>query len=105
MLTSGTSTTIYTQPTPAQSLRQPSPNAKTAPSTNRVVSPDTHNGVVSPDTHHGSDNVQLSGSAQAALSVIQEATETAAQTAKEAGTGDIQAQHLIQKEAATRAAQ
>jgi len=43
------------------------------------------------------DSVQISGSAKAAL---QEATETADQTAKEARGGDRQAQHLLATEAA-----
>ncbi|MGD0282978.1 MAG: hypothetical protein ABSB95_11520 [Dissulfurispiraceae bacterium] len=46
------------------------------------------------------DTVQVSSAAQAAL---QEATETAAQTAKEASAGDHQAQRLLAKEAAARA--
>jgi len=47
-----------------------------------------------------SDTVQLSSQAQAAL---QEATETAAQTAKEASQGDLQAKMLLAKQAAARA--
>lgn len=46
------------------------------------------------------DTVQLSSAAQAAL---QEALETPAQTAKEAGTGDPQARRLLAKEAAAKA--
>ena len=48
------------------------------------------------------DTAQLSSAAQAALT---EATETPAQTAKEAGGGDIQAQRLLAKEAAAKADQ
>lgn len=47
-----------------------------------------------------SDTVQLSSSAQAAL---REALETPAQTAKEAGTGDLQAKRLLAKQAAVKA--
>ena len=46
------------------------------------------------------DAVQLSSTAQAAL---QEASETPAQTAKEAGGGDMQAKRLLTKESAGRA--
>ena len=45
------------------------------------------------------DSVQLSSSAQAAL---REALETPAQTAKEAGTGDVQAKRLLAKHAAAK---
>ena len=41
------------------------------------------------------DTVKISAAAQA----LQEATETPAQTAKEAGTGDAQAKRLLAKEA------
>lgn len=47
-----------------------------------------------------SDTVQLSSAAQAAL---REAMETPAQTAKEAGAGDVQAKRLLAKEAAAKA--
>ena len=46
------------------------------------------------------DSVELSSSAQAAL---QEAMETSAQTAKEAGKGDAQAKRLLAREAAAKA--
>ena len=46
------------------------------------------------------DTVQLSSAAQAAL---QEALETPAQTAKEAGGGDLQAKRLVAKQAAAKA--
>jgi hypothetical protein len=48
-----------------------------------------------------SDTVQLSSAAQAAL---REALETPAQTAKEAGTGDLQAKRLLAKEEAAKEA-
>ena len=44
------------------------------------------------------DTVQISSAAKAAL---QEATETAVQTAKEARSGDLQAQRLLAREAAS----
>ena len=45
------------------------------------------------------DTVQVSSAAQA---MLQEATETSAQTAKEASAGDHQAQRLLAKEAAAK---
>jgi len=48
-------------------------------------------------THAHVDTVQLSSAAQAAL---KELTETPAQTAQEAGGGDLQAQRLLAKETA-----
>jgi hypothetical protein len=49
------------------------------------------------------DSVHLSSAAQAQLSAfqaaVQEATETSSQTAKEAMKGDLQAQHLLAREA------
>jgi hypothetical protein len=50
----------------------------------------------------GADSVKLSGAAQAMLAAMQEATETPAQTAKEAGNGDLQAQRLLASEAAAK---
>jgi hypothetical protein len=44
------------------------------------------------------DTVQISAAARS----LQEATETPAQTAKEAAAGDIQAKHLLAKEAAAK---
>jgi hypothetical protein len=49
-----------------------------------------------------SDTVQLSQAAQATLAALQEARETPAQTAQEAGSGDLQAQRLLAKEAAAK---
>jgi hypothetical protein len=46
------------------------------------------------------DHVQLSAAAQSAL---REASETPAQTAKEARQGDVQAKHLLAKQAVARA--
>ncbi len=48
------------------------------------------------------DSVHLSQAAQTTLAVLQEARETPTQTAKEAGHGDLQAQHLLAKEAAAK---
>jgi hypothetical protein len=48
------------------------------------------------------DSVQLSSAAQARLAAMQEATETSAQTAKEASGGDLQAQRLQAREAAAK---
>jgi hypothetical protein len=57
-------------------------------------------------TSTSQDSVQLSSTAQAALAALAEATETPAQTVKEAGTGDLQAQRLLAKEtAASKSAQ
>jgi hypothetical protein len=53
-----------------------------------------------PKAAAGTDSVQLSAAAQAALDALLEATETSAQTAKEAGQGDLQAQRLLARESA-----
>jgi hypothetical protein len=45
------------------------------------------------------DTVQISNAAK----ILQEATETQAQTVKEAGTGDLQARALLAREAAAHA--
>ena len=50
------------------------------------------------------DSVQLSAAGQAALAAMQEATETPAQTAKEAAGGDLQAKRLLAREAAAEPA-
>lgn len=50
------------------------------------------------------DSVTLSKTAQAMLAAMKEATETPAQTVKEAGSGDLQAQRLPAKEAAAKSA-
>jgi len=55
-----------------------------------------------PKSAPSTDSVQLSQTAQAMLAARQEATETAPQTAKEAGQGDLQAQRLLAKEAAAK---
>jgi hypothetical protein len=53
-----------------------------------------------PKAAAATDSVQLSAAAQAALAALLEATETPAQTAQEAGQGDLQAQRLLAKESA-----
>ena len=73
---------------------QPQPVAQTTATSTRKSSP-TPSG---PST----DTVELSKTAQAMLAAMQEATETPAQTAKEASHGDVQAQQLLAKEAAAK---
>ena len=48
------------------------------------------------------DTVQLTGPAQAALAALKETRETPAQTAKEANSGDLQAQRLLAREATAK---
>jgi hypothetical protein len=55
-----------------------------------------------PKSSASADSVQLSQAAQAMLAALQEARETPAQTATEAGNGDLQAQRLLAKEAAAK---
>jgi hypothetical protein len=59
-------------------------------------------------TNANADTVQISSAAQSALSpfqaAFQEATETPAQTAREARSGDPQAQKLLAREAAAEKA-
>jgi hypothetical protein len=50
----------------------------------------------------GQDTVQLSSAAQAMLAALKESSETPAQTAQEAGSGDPQAQRLLAKQAAAK---
>jgi hypothetical protein len=59
-----------------------------------------HQGV-KPHSSHSmpQDKIQLSSEAQKALA---EASESAAQTEKEAGTGDVQAQKLLVQESAAK---
>ena len=57
---------------------------------------------VEPQSASGTDSVQLSKAAQITLAALQEARETPAQTAKEAGHGDLQAQRLLAKEVAAK---
>ena len=57
-----------------------------------------------PESHTATnaDTVQLSNAAQSRIAALQEATETVAQTTREAGHGDRQAQRLLAKEAASK---
>jgi anti-sigma28 factor (negative regulator of flagellin synthesis) len=68
---------------------QPTAQAKAAPST--TVQPKAQPAI--------SDTVQISAAAQAR----QETIETPVQTAKEAAAGDLQAKHLLAREAAQKA--
>ena len=70
---------------PAQAPVQPSAASKPAPAEKAQPA--------------ATDTVKISVAAQA----LQEATETQAQTTKEAGSGDVQAQRLQAKEAAANA--
>jgi hypothetical protein len=69
------------------------PAAKSAPSQKSAQTPATSTASIPKDT------VRISVAAQTAL---QETTETQAQTAKEAGKGDLQAQRLLAKETAAK---
>jgi hypothetical protein len=75
----------------------PQPVAKTTEAAPRKPAPSK---PTAPAAH--ADTVELSPTAQAALAAMQEATETPAQTAKEAGQGDGQAQRLLAKETAAK---
>lgn len=69
---------------PPPAARQTAPAAKQQPAVQQHVSTDT---------------VKISAAAQA----LQEATESSAQTAKEASSGDVQARSLLAREAAAHA--
>jgi hypothetical protein len=73
---------------------QPPPPPTKAPS-HKAAQPEAKSGG-------GTDTVQLSATAKAALAALQEASETAAQTATEAGNGDLQAQRLLAKQTAAK---
>ena len=75
----------------------PQPVAKTAEAAPKKLTPSKP-----PSAAAHEDTVQLSQTAQAALAAMQEAAETPAQTAKEAGQGDGQAQRLLAKETAAK---
>jgi len=70
----------------------------TAVASNAAVTPVNKEAVQSKPQPAATDTVQISSAAQAAL---QEATETNIKTAKEARSGDLQAQRLQAREAAT----
>jgi len=65
-----------------QPARQPAPPAKAQPTP--------------------TDTVHISQAAQAARAIIQEVTESQAQTTREAAAGDVQARTLLSREAAAR---
>jgi hypothetical protein len=69
---------------------QPAAQAAAAPQTSSQATPQP-----------SADTVQISNSAKA---LLQETLETPVQTAQEARGGDIQAMHLLAKEAAAKAA-
>jgi hypothetical protein len=50
----------------------------------------------------GTDTAQISGTAQAMLAAMKEASETPAQTMREAAGGDRQAVNLLARQAASR---
>jgi pyocin large subunit-like protein len=70
-----------------------------APSTGTATQKPTQS---KPQSAAKTDSVQLSTAAQATLAALHENTETPAQTATEAGSGDPQAQRLLAKEAASK---
>ena len=57
-----------------------------------------------PPSAGSTDSAQLSTAASAALAALKEGTENPAQTANEAGNGDLQAQRLLAAEAAAKSA-
>ena len=82
-------TSNATQTQPVAHSTKPSPQKPTQPE---------------PKSATITDSVQLSKAGQAMLAAVQEAIETPAQTAKEARGGDLQAQRLLAKTAATKSA-
>jgi hypothetical protein len=67
----------------------------TKPSTQKPTQPEPKSVTIT-------DSVQLSKAGQAMLAAVQESIETPAQTAKEARGGDLQAQRVLAKEAASK---
>jgi hypothetical protein len=57
-----------------------------------------------PSPSPGHDSFKLSSIAQAYAATLQESRETPTQTAQEAQKGDLQARHLLAREAATKPA-
>jgi hypothetical protein len=88
-------TTSAISNTPAQA--RPA-DAAAAPQKSEQPSTDSKKAIQS-NAQHSVDKATISSAAKAALL---EATETAAQTAKEARGGDRQAQHLLAKQAAAK---
>lgn len=78
------------------SATQPQPVVQSAkPATSKAV-------AVPPKSSAAADSAQLSQAAQAMLAALKEAKETPSQTAQEAGSGDVQAQRLLAKQAAAK---
>jgi hypothetical protein len=84
---------------PVASVTHIEPARATAPVAQSVAKPpaQSQKPTQSQPSPAPADTVQISNAAKAAL---QEATETRAQTAQEAGKGDIQAQRLLIRETA-----
>jgi hypothetical protein len=80
---------------PVNSVTQTQPAVNSTPVKQQPAQPAATPQPVATDT------VKISS---AALAAFQEATETSVQTAKEAGKGDVQAQRLLAREAAAKAA-
>lgn len=83
-----------TQHDPAASAAQAQAAARPAPASQKPAQPQP-----AAKAHVPVDTVQISSAAQSAL---QEANETGVQTAKEAQSGDRQAQRLLAKETAAK---
>lgn len=80
-------------------------NATQAQPVARSAGPSTSKATASaPKPAASTDSAQLSQAAQAMLAALQEVAETSTQTAKEAGSGDMQAQRLLAKEAVANSA-
>ncbi len=82
-------------PTP----RQPAPSAGVESGTSGAVQNEAPAPTPASIPNQKSSNLQISG---AAKKLLQEATETAAQTAAEASKGDPQAKRLLAKEEAAK---
>jgi hypothetical protein len=83
---------------PISNVTQPQP---VAPSTEQSTQKPAQ-GASKPAA--SSDVVNLSNAAQTLAAILKEASETPAQTAKEAQGGDLQARRLLAKEAAAKPA-
>jgi hypothetical protein len=95
-MTTPVTAATQTDPT-AASATQTEPVAKSATPTQKSTQSQPSSSNSTP-----TDTVQISSAAKAAL---QEATETQAQSVREAQNGDTQAQRLLAREAAARKAQ
>jgi hypothetical protein len=74
-------------------------NVTQTPNVTESTNPNSKPAQSKPSGASTTDTVHLSSVAQ---SLIQEATETPAQTAREAAGGDVQARRLLAKEAADK---